>query len=134
MSLTSSVSNQLRRLTSSHSWCCGAEGCCGEEEIGVSTVAVEERPSSSVEGRESLEWSSVVVRVGVTVVVISLGSTGLEAEVVIVGWGVCTVGVLSLSSTKSFAGEDLLLTSSDGCSRGFSMKLGSVVAELLSIC
>ena len=55
-------------------------------------------------------------------------------EVVIVGWGVCTVGVLSLSSTKSFAGEDLLLTSSDGCSRGFSMKLGSVVAEWLSIC
>jgi hypothetical protein len=56
MSLTSSASNQARKFISSH---CGAEeGCCGDEEMGVSGVAVEEGASSSVEGRESVERAS----------------------------------------------------------------------------
>ena len=88
MSLTSSASNQARKFASSH---CGAEeGCCGDEEMGVSGVAVEEGASSSVEGRESVEIVS--------------GSRlrfGVEGAWV-VGCGVI-VGVTSLSSTASLS-------------------------------
>lgn len=58
MSLTSSASNQARRFASSHCAAEEDEGCCGEEEIGVSGVAEDEGPSSSVEGRESVESAS----------------------------------------------------------------------------
>ena len=57
MSLTSSASNHARKFASSHE-VAEDEGCCGEEEMGVSGVAEEEGPSSSVEGRESVERAS----------------------------------------------------------------------------